>query len=142
MKELQVFFFFCSLISETIPFHRDYQASLPQERLGSRKVRYFCFNLRMLFSVTRLSSVLRFGLFFVLQRLRAVINELESLKPEFNQLVDKLNRVEDESRQDGSDLPVVSYSSDAVEWPPAHKASYSRPDINKVRLGVCIEYII
>jgi len=78
----------------------------------------------------------------VLQRLRAVINELESLKPEFNQLVDKLNRVEDESRQDGSDLPVVSYSSDAVEWPPAHKASYSRPDINKVRLGVCIEYII
>jgi STAM-binding protein len=103
---------YSSLISETIPFHRDYQASLPQERLGSRK------------------------------RLRAVINELESLKPEFNQLVDKLNRVEDESRQDGSDLPVVSYSSDAVEWPPAHKASYSRPDINKVRLGVCIEYII
>jgi len=30
---------YSSLISETIPFHRDYQASLPQERLGSRKVR-------------------------------------------------------------------------------------------------------
>ncbi|XP_023633656.1 LOW QUALITY PROTEIN: AMSH-like ubiquitin thioesterase 3 [Capsella rubella] len=97
---------YSSLISETIPFHRDYQASLPQERLGSRK------------------------------RLRAVINELESLKPEFNRLVDKLNRAEEESHRVGNDLPVVSYSSDAVEWPPAHKASsYSSHDINKAALS-------
>ncbi|KAL1194721.1 AMSH-like ubiquitin thioesterase 3 [Cardamine amara subsp. amara] len=95
---------YSSLISETIPFHRDYQASLPQDRLGSRK------------------------------RLRAVINELESLKPEFHRLMDELNRAEDESYRFGSDLPVVSYSSDAVEWPPAHRASYSRPDISKPAL--------
>lgn len=70
--------------------------------------------------------------FFVQQRLRAVINELESLKPEFNRLVDELNRAEDESYRAGSDLSLISYSSDAVEWPPVHKASYSRPDITKV----------
>ncbi|KAH0935074.1 hypothetical protein HID58_012191 [Brassica napus] len=94
---------YSSLISETIPFHRDYQASLTQERLGSRK------------------------------RLRAVINELESLKPEFDRRVDELNRADDESYSVvGSGFPVVSYSSDAVEWPPVNRASYFRPgDINK-----------
>ncbi|XP_006414386.2 LOW QUALITY PROTEIN: AMSH-like ubiquitin thioesterase 3 [Eutrema salsugineum] len=95
---------YSSLISETIPFHRDYQASIPQERLGSRK------------------------------RLRAVINELESLKPEFDRLVDELNRADDDSHRTGSDFPVVSYSSDAVEWPPVHKASYSRTDNKKPAL--------
>ncbi|KAF8046917.1 hypothetical protein N665_3338s0002 [Sinapis alba] len=92
---------YSSLISETVPFHQDYQASLPQARLGSRK------------------------------KLRAVINELESLKPEFDRRVDELNRADDESYRVGSDFPVVSYSSDAVEWPPVHKDPYSRPDIKK-----------
>ncbi|CAN7118640.1 unnamed protein product [Brassica rapa subsp. narinosa] len=97
---------YSSLISETIPFHRDYQASLTQERLGSRK------------------------------RLRAVINELESLKPEFDRRVDELNRADDESYSVvGSGFPVVSYSSDAVEWPPVNRASYFRAgDINKPAL--------
>ncbi|KAF8051817.1 hypothetical protein N665_1663s0009 [Sinapis alba] len=97
---------YSSLISETIPFHRDYQESLTQERLGSRK------------------------------RLRAVINELESLKPEFDRRVDELNTAVHESFSVvGSGFPVVSYSSDAVEWPPVHRASYSRPgDINKSAL--------
>nr|VDC82841.1 unnamed protein product [Brassica rapa] len=99
---------YSSLISETIPFHRDYQASLPQARLGSRK------------------------------RLRAVINELESLKPEFDRRVDELNRADDESYSVvGSGFPVVSYSSDAVEWPPVNRASYFRPgDINKPALPI------
>ncbi|KAJ4900085.1 AMSH-like ubiquitin thioesterase 3 [Raphanus sativus] len=59
------------------------------------------------------------------QRLGAVINELDSLKPEFDRRVDELNRA---LSVVGSDFP--SYSSDAaVEWP---RASYSRPgDINK-----------
>ena len=72
--------------------------------------------------------------FFVQQRLRAVINELESLKPEFHRQVDELNRADDEPYSVvGSAFPVVSYSSDAVEWPPVNRASYFRPgDINKV----------
>lgn len=70
---------------------------------------------------------------FVQQKLRAVINELESLKPEFDRRVDELNREDDESYRVGSDFPVVSYSSDAVEWPPVHRDPYSRPDIKKVQ---------
>lgn len=44
-----------------------------------------------------------------------VINELESLKPEFDRQVDELNREDDELHRVGSDFPVVSYSSDSVE---------------------------
>ena len=63
-----------------------------------------------------------------------MINELESLKPEFDRRVDELNRADDESYSVvGSGFPVVSYSSDAVEWPPVNRASYFRAgDINKV----------
>ncbi|CAN6988388.1 unnamed protein product [Brassica rapa subsp. trilocularis] len=95
------FFFNYILISENVPFHQDYQASLSQARLGSRK------------------------------RLRSVINELESLKPEFDRQVDELNREDDELHRVGSDFPVVSYSSDSVEWPPVHRDPYSRPDVKK-----------
>ncbi|XP_033134942.1 AMSH-like ubiquitin thioesterase 3 isoform X2 [Brassica rapa] len=80
---------------------QDYQASLSQARLGSRK------------------------------RLRSVINELESLKPEFDRQVDELNREDDELHRVGSDFPVVSYSSDSVEWPPVHRDPCSRPDVKK-----------
>ncbi|CAN6913207.1 unnamed protein product [Brassica oleracea] len=71
-----------------------------------------------------------------IERLRAVINELESLKPEFHRRVDELNRADDEPYSVvGSGFPVVSYSSDAVEWPPVNRASYFRPgDINKPAL--------
>ncbi|KAF3490431.1 hypothetical protein F2Q69_00056762 [Brassica cretica] len=62
-------------------------------------------------------------------RLRAVINELESLKPEFDRRVDELNRADDEPYSVvGSGFPGISYSSDAVEWPPVNRASYFRPD--------------
>ncbi|CAN7110296.1 unnamed protein product [Brassica rapa subsp. narinosa] len=77
--------FSVSLISENVPLHQDYQASLSQARLGSRK------------------------------RLQYVINELESLKPEFDRQVDELNREDDELHRVGSDFHVVSYSSDSVE---------------------------
>uniref|UniRef100_M4EXJ9 Uncharacterized protein n=1 Tax=Brassica campestris TaxID=3711 RepID=M4EXJ9_BRACM len=93
--------FSVSLISENVPLHQDYQASLSQARLGSRK------------------------------RLRSVINELESLKPEFDRQVDELNREDDELHRVGSDFPVVSYSSDSVEWPPVHRDPCSRPDVKK-----------
>lgn len=70
--------------------------------------------------------------FFVYQRLLTVINELESLKPEFDRRVNELNKADDESFYVGSGFPVVSYSSDTVEWLPVHKDSYSRSDTNKV----------
>ncbi|CDY09714.1 BnaC07g33470D [Brassica napus] len=71
-----------------------------------------------------------------IERLRAVINELESLKPEFDRRVDELNRADDEPYSVvGSGFPGISYSSDAVEWPPVNRASYFRPgDINKPAL--------
>ncbi|KAH0942283.1 hypothetical protein HID58_001920 [Brassica napus] len=63
---------YSSLISENVPLHQDYQASLSQARLRSRK------------------------------RLRYVINELESLKPEFDRQVDELNREDDELHRVGN----------------------------------------
>ncbi|CDY32217.1 BnaA01g17670D [Brassica napus] len=63
---------YSSLISENVPLHQDYQASLSQARLGSRK------------------------------RLQYVINELESLKPEFDRQVDELNREDDELHRVGN----------------------------------------
>ncbi|RID79173.1 hypothetical protein BRARA_A01935 [Brassica rapa] len=80
---------YSSLISENVPLHQDYQASLSQARLRSRK------------------------------RLRYVINELESLKPEFDRQVDELNREDDELHRVGSDFPVVSYSSDSTTSQPS-----------------------
>lgn len=80
----------------------------------------FCFSV-FFFSLKKSGTSLCYP-----QRLGAVINELDSLKPEFDRRVDELNRA---LSVVGSDFP--SYSSDAaVEWP---RASYSRPgDINKV----------
>lgn len=99
-----------------------------QERLGSEGRSVFyplpskCFVLVcFFFSLKKSGTSLCYP-----QRLGAVINELDSLKPEFDRRVDELNRA---LSVVGSDFP--SYSSDAaVEWP---RASYSRPgDINKV----------
>uniref|UniRef100_A0A803MTS2 JAB1/MPN/MOV34 metalloenzyme domain-containing protein n=1 Tax=Chenopodium quinoa TaxID=63459 RepID=A0A803MTS2_CHEQI len=59
---------FSSLVSETIPFHRDYQALHSRERVHYRK------------------------------KLLAVINELESLKPEFQRRVNELNKAYTETQ--------------------------------------------
>ncbi|CAI0626349.1 unnamed protein product [Linum tenue] len=53
---------FSSLVSETIPFHRDYHSYLLKEKASYRK------------------------------RLLSVLEELESLKPEFDRRVEELNR--------------------------------------------------
>ncbi|XP_010551093.2 PREDICTED: LOW QUALITY PROTEIN: AMSH-like ubiquitin thioesterase 3 [Tarenaya hassleriana] len=94
---------YSSLVSETIPYHRDYQVLLPHERIGSRK------------------------------RLRAVINELEFLKPEFDRQMDERNKAENESQLLGSEVPHISYSPDAIEWPPVSKSKYSGHDNNKMQ---------
>ncbi|XP_021730269.1 AMSH-like ubiquitin thioesterase 3 [Chenopodium quinoa] len=59
---------FSSLVSETIPFHRDYQALHSRERVQYRK------------------------------KLLSVINELESLKPEFQRRVNELNKAYTETQ--------------------------------------------
>ncbi|WCJ23387.1 associated molecule with the SH3 domain of STAM 3 [Euphorbia peplus] len=53
---------FSSLVSETIPFHRDYQVLFQKEKNACKK------------------------------RLLSVLNELEALKPEFQRLVEELNK--------------------------------------------------
>ncbi|KAF8401362.1 hypothetical protein HHK36_012298 [Tetracentron sinense] len=70
---------FSSLVSETIPFHRDYQASLPKEKTIYKK------------------------------KLLGVIDELESLQPDFQRRVTELNRAHTGAQPDGSER--TSYNS-------------------------------
>ncbi|KAE9610015.1 putative USP8 dimerization domain-containing protein [Lupinus albus] len=60
---------YSSLVSETIPYHRDYQVSLPKDRAAHRKVRSTLSIFRSL----------------------AVLDELESLKPDFKRRCENLN---------------------------------------------------
>uniref|UniRef100_A0A2N9F025 USP8 dimerisation domain-containing protein n=1 Tax=Fagus sylvatica TaxID=28930 RepID=A0A2N9F025_FAGSY len=88
---------YSSLVSETIPFHRDYQVMLPKERTKYRK------------------------------SLLAVLDELESLKPEFQRRVDELN-----NDHSGAGLPQLdglestSFGSEthSLEWPAVNRNSY------------------
>lgn len=94
---------YSSLVSETIPFHRDYKALSAKEKGYYKK------------------------------RLLAVVDELESLKPEFNRRVDELNRAHAQSKvlqledQDRSSHGTITSSSS--EWPavsrPADAATQS-----------------
>ncbi|KAJ7955188.1 AMSH-like ubiquitin thioesterase-like protein [Quillaja saponaria] len=61
---------FSSLVSETIPFHRDYQVSLPKERTNYKK------------------------------KLLVVLDELESLKPKFQRRVNELNNDQQHQHED------------------------------------------
>ncbi|KAL5996329.1 hypothetical protein ACLOJK_026405 [Asimina triloba] len=78
---------FSSLMSETIPFHRDYQALLPKEKSNFRK------------------------------KLLAAIEELESLKPEFQHQTNEMNKghVSHHGKQE-----EISFNSGdtSLEWPP------------------------
>lgn len=82
---------YSSLVSETIPFHRDYQALLPKEKVAYKK------------------------------RLSAIIDELESLKPEFNRRVDELNKAYGQSKvpqlEDVDRSSHGTISSSPSEWP-------------------------
>ncbi|XP_057958215.1 AMSH-like ubiquitin thioesterase 3 [Malania oleifera] len=96
---------FSSLVSETIPFHRDYQVLLPKERTSYRK------------------------------KLLVVLDELESLKPEFQRQVNELNKHHAEARTcqiDGLELERISSGSgtSSVEWPPNNKRPFLGLDVN------------
>ncbi|GFZ13925.1 associated molecule with the SH3 domain of STAM 3 [Actinidia rufa] len=75
---------YSSLVSETIPFHRDYQGLLPKERIIYRK------------------------------KLPAVLDELESLKPKFRHLQNEANKTRAGTREYQLDAQERnSYGSEA-----------------------------
>ncbi|KAI3459236.1 hypothetical protein Pfo_015899 [Paulownia fortunei] len=73
---------YSSLVSETIPYHRDYQALCPKERIFYKK------------------------------KLFAVLDELETLKPQWRDQLDELNKVKTTSQMHQFDGPIkISHSS-------------------------------
>ncbi|XP_010268042.1 PREDICTED: AMSH-like ubiquitin thioesterase 3 [Nelumbo nucifera] len=74
---------FSSLVSETIPFHQDYQLLLPKERNIYRK------------------------------KLLGILEELESLKPEVKRQLDELNKVHTVAQLDDSECNSCSLTASA-----------------------------
>ncbi|CAL5346886.1 unnamed protein product [Camellia sinensis] len=98
---------YSSLVSETIPFHRDYQVLLPKERAFYKK------------------------------KSLAVLDELESLQPKFRRLLNELNKAHAGTQEHQFDAQErTSYGSEAslLEWPPVNrKASLSLNNTPPVR---------
>ncbi|KAJ1383292.1 USP8 dimerization domain [Sesbania bispinosa] len=94
---------FLSLVSETIPFHRDYQASLPNERAAYKR------------------------------RSRVVLDELESLKPEFKRRLEKLNEshVEAPLPEENGYRALQSSVNSSLEWPAVNKNYNSSMDFKQ-----------
>ncbi|PON62006.1 USP8 dimerization domain containing protein [Parasponia andersonii] len=84
---------FSSLVTETIPYHRDYQVVLPKERILYKK------------------------------KLLNVLDELESLKPEVNRRVRELNEAHSKDQLLQLDGPErTSYDSQtSLQWPFENK---------------------
>ncbi|KAK7264685.1 hypothetical protein RJT34_32295 [Clitoria ternatea] len=86
---------FISLVSETIPFHRDYQALFPKEKAAYKK------------------------------RSCVVLDELESLKPEFKRRLAKLNDSYVEApltQENGFNAAPQSSANSSMEWPTVNKS--------------------
>ncbi|XP_027331193.1 AMSH-like ubiquitin thioesterase 3 [Abrus precatorius] len=95
---------YISLLSETIPYHRDYQASHPSEKAAYKK--------RSLY----------------------VLDELESLKPEFKRRLKKLNYSRAEAPlPEENDFNKASQSSvnSSLEWPAVNKSYNSSMDFKQ-----------
>ncbi|KAG4126733.1 hypothetical protein ERO13_D10G174300v2 [Gossypium hirsutum] len=96
---------YSSLVSETIPFHRDYQVLLPKEKAVYRK------------------------------RLLAVLDELESLKPEVQQRVEELNKAHTGARfVDLDDHEGPFHGSDKMspsDWNPENRRLNMSLDIKQ-----------
>ncbi|XP_031398395.1 AMSH-like ubiquitin thioesterase 3 [Punica granatum] len=93
---------FSSLVSETIPLHRDYPALHPREKTRYKK------------------------------KLLNVLDELEALKPEFQQRVEELNKDDAGLQLVGLDSQErrTGYTSDtaSVDWSSAAGSSFSSMD--------------
>ncbi|XP_059628892.1 AMSH-like ubiquitin thioesterase 3 isoform X1 [Cornus florida] len=100
---------YSSLVSETIPFHRDYQVFLTKERTYYRK------------------------------KLLAVLDELESLKPEFDRRVNEMNKAFARAQHYQLDGRERTYGSDAfsLEWPSVNReVSLSIDNNQPVRMAL------
>ncbi|KAK1567791.1 hypothetical protein Q3G72_016665 [Acer saccharum] len=65
------------------------------------------------------------------KRLIAVLDELESLKPEFDRRVDELNRAHGGAQLlelDGTESTSYGAETSSLEWPAVNKRSYSSVD--------------
>uniref|UniRef100_A0A803NAF0 USP8 dimerisation domain-containing protein n=1 Tax=Chenopodium quinoa TaxID=63459 RepID=A0A803NAF0_CHEQI len=100
---------FSSLVSETIPFHRDYQALHSRERVHYRK------------------------------KLLAVINELESLKPEFQRRVNELNKAYTETQLkqfDGREKTTYGLEASLTRpsaYAPSFESKQLQPDSKTIQ---------
>ncbi|XP_022760642.1 AMSH-like ubiquitin thioesterase 3 isoform X2 [Durio zibethinus] len=96
---------YSSLVSETIPFHRDYQVLLLREKSVYRK------------------------------RLLAVLDELESLKPEVHQRVEELNKAHAGAQLielDGHEISSYGLEKmSPLDWPSVNKGYNMSLDIKK-----------
>ncbi|KAG2726956.1 hypothetical protein I3760_01G137500 [Carya illinoinensis] len=94
---------YLSLVSETIPFHRDYQVLLPKERTQHKK------------------------------RLSSVLDEAESLKPKYLCQVDELKKAHSGSRLPQLDGPEsTSFGSEtSLAWPAVNRNSYLSVDMKQ-----------
>ncbi|KAG6664209.1 hypothetical protein CIPAW_02G076600 [Carya illinoinensis] len=95
---------YSSLVSETIPFHRDYLVLLPEERKKYKK------------------------------KLSSVLDEVESLKPEFLRRVDELKKAHSRSRlllPDAPELSLFGSEISSLERPAANRNSYLSVDMKR-----------
>lgn len=95
---------FISLVSETIPYHRDYRSSLPNERTAYKR------------------------------KSRFVLDELESLKPEFSRQLEKLNELLAKAplpEENGFNMALQGPSSSSFEWPGFNKSYNSSIDFKQ-----------
>ncbi|XP_021907047.1 LOW QUALITY PROTEIN: AMSH-like ubiquitin thioesterase 3 [Carica papaya] len=93
---------YSSLVSETIPYHRDYHVLFPKERASYMK------------------------------RLRGIVDELEYLKPEFQRRVHELNKADmglQPPQLNGTEM--VSHHSEFMGLPSSNKSSYSTLDFQR-----------
>ncbi|XP_008807080.1 AMSH-like ubiquitin thioesterase 1 [Phoenix dactylifera] len=93
---------FSSLISETIPYHRDYQVSLQSERLYFKK------------------------------KLLDALNELEALKADVQQRVQELNRKTGTQVNRWGQAQQNGFVDNSLEWPPVRKQTLRTNESSQV----------
>ncbi|EEF43052.1 amsh, putative [Ricinus communis] len=95
---------FSSLVSETIPFHKDYHVSLPKERVA------------------------------YIKSLLGVLNELESLKPVFHRRVEEINNAFARTQLcelDGPERLSCDSEPSPSEYPLVNRTSYTNTNVKR-----------
>ncbi|XP_058091497.1 AMSH-like ubiquitin thioesterase 1 isoform X3 [Magnolia sinica] len=97
---------FSSLISETIPCHRDFQVSLKRERLSFKK------------------------------KLLNALTELETLKPTVQSLIEELNRKRMKKVAKSDQVHQIFSNGSSLEWPAVKKQIQTNYEIRQVQRPV------